>query len=93
MAAHGIDISDRRTKHLRTFARRRFDRVVSLCDRVREVCPEFPGHPGIVHWSITDPSAATETERNAAFERTAAEIEWRVRYLIARMENPEETNA
>lgn len=90
MAQRGVDISDRRTRHLREFSRRRFDKVVSLCDRVREVCPEFPGNPETVHWSMPDPSAAgtTAAERYAAFERTAAELEWRVRYLIARIEHP-----
>jgi protein-tyrosine-phosphatase len=92
MATWGIDISDRRTKHLRTFVRRRFDQVVSLCDRVREVCPEFPGSPETVHWSIADPGTAgtTDQESYSAFERTATEIEWRVRFLLARLETPRE---
>ncbi|HET6951486.1 MAG TPA: ArsR family transcriptional regulator [Acidimicrobiales bacterium] len=90
MAERGIDISGRRTKHLGEFAHRRFDHVVSLCDRVREVCPEFPGDPETLHWSIADPSAAgaTDDESYAAFERTATEIDWRVRFLLARIENP-----
>src|SRR4029077_19812646 len=45
LAARGIDISDRRSKHLDRFRRRRFDYVITLCDRVREVCPEFPTDP------------------------------------------------
>ena len=43
MRERGIDIAGRRSKHLDEFAGRRFDYVISLCDRVREVCPEFPG--------------------------------------------------
>ena len=43
MREHGLDISERRPKHLDTFAGQRFGYVISLCDRVREVCPEFPG--------------------------------------------------
>ena len=31
--------------------------MISLCDRVREVCPEFPGHPETIHWSIANPAA------------------------------------
>ena len=42
---HGIDLAGHRSKHLSVFAEQRFDRVISLCDRVREVCPEFPGRP------------------------------------------------
>ena len=43
LAARGIDIRGRTSKHLDRFRHRRLDYVVSLCDRVREVCPEFPG--------------------------------------------------
>ena len=45
MGERGIDISGHRPKHLDRFARSRFDRVITLCDKVREICPEFPGPP------------------------------------------------
>ena len=54
---HGIDLAGHESKHLDVFADQRFDWVISLCDRVREVCPEFPGHPETIHWSIPDPAA------------------------------------
>ncbi len=57
MAEHGVDIAGRPTKSLTRFAGNRFDRVVTLCDRVREICPEFPGTPIVAHWSIADPAA------------------------------------
>ena len=44
MRKRGIDISGNRTKHLDEFVSQRFDQVITLCDRVREVCPEFPSH-------------------------------------------------
>ena len=81
MRNRGIDISARRSKRLNEFSDRRFDYVISLCDRVREVCPEFPGAPEQIHWSIPDP--AREPGRNfPAFERTAAELETRIGFLI-----------
>src|SRR5262245_8496706 len=49
---HGIDLAGHHPKHFDSFAEKRFDWVISLCDRVREVCPEFPGQPETVHWSI-----------------------------------------
>src|SRR5258708_7294901 len=59
MRGYGIDLSGRRSKHLSEFSTHRFDYVITLCDRVREVCPEFPGGPEPIHWSIPDPAAAS----------------------------------
>ena len=84
MRDRGIDISGRRSKHLSEFAGRRFDYVISLCDRVREVCPDFPGAPELIHWSIPDPAreSGRDEQTRPAFERTAAEIESRIGFLI-----------
>ena len=84
MRKRGIDISGNRTKHLDEFVSQRFDRVITLCDRVREVCPEFPSHPELVHWSMPDPAQAGPTDRASypAFEATAAELETRISFLI-----------
>jgi protein-tyrosine-phosphatase len=87
MAERGIDISDRTTKHLRRFTRMHFDRVITLCDRVREVCPEFKGHPAPVHWSMPDPSLEGDTDDVTlpAFERTAKELESRIGFLLPQL--------
>jgi protein-tyrosine-phosphatase/DNA-binding transcriptional ArsR family regulator len=87
MAERGIDISGHRSKHLDRFTRHRFDRVITLCDKVREVCPEFPGQPTTVHWSMADPAAegsGGDTDYRA-FIRTADEIDVRVGLLIAQL--------
>jgi ArsR family transcriptional regulator, arsenate/arsenite/antimonite-responsive transcriptional repressor / arsenate reductase (thioredoxin) len=80
----GIAISHNRTKHLDEFAGQRFDLVVTLCDKVREVCPEFPSQPGLVHWSLADPalSGTTDAETHPAFEALATELETRIRFLL-----------
>ena len=83
MREHGIDISGCRSKHLEEFAGQRFGYVITLCDRVREVCPEFPGHPQLIHWSIADP--AGEADPRAAFRRVAAELRTRIGFLLARL--------
>jgi protein-tyrosine-phosphatase/DNA-binding transcriptional ArsR family regulator len=82
MARRGIDISGNRSKHLRRFRRTHFDQVITLCDKVREVCPEFPGAPAAAHWSTPDPSA---DGGRPAFEGVAADLELRVSSLIARL--------
>lgn len=80
MAERGIDLSDARPKHLDEFAGQRFDRVITLCDRVREACPEFPGRPATAHWSIADPAA--DPEGRPAFHRVAAELAERIDFLL-----------
>jgi protein-tyrosine-phosphatase len=81
----GIDAGSRSSKHLSTFAAQRFDYVITLCDKVREVCPEFPGHPGYIHWSIPDPAASGDADRVTlpAFRRVAGELDRRLAYLLA----------
>ena len=59
MRAHGVDLTGRRAKHFDEFLDQRFDCVVTVCDRVREVCPEFPG-ARTIHWSIPDPAESGE---------------------------------
>jgi protein-tyrosine-phosphatase len=88
MRERGIDLSGNRSKHLSEFSRRRFDYVISLCDRVREVCPEFPGGPELIHWSIPDPARepGTDEETLPAFERTATELSARIGFLIEAIE-------
>lgn len=94
MAERGIDISGQTAKHLDRFARSRFDYVITLCDRVREVCPELPGHPTAAHWSIPDPAAGGETDDATltAFEQTACDLEVRIGHLIARLSTTERGN-
>jgi protein-tyrosine-phosphatase/DNA-binding transcriptional ArsR family regulator len=97
MKRRGIDISGNHTKHLDLFVSQRFDFVITLCDRVREVCPELPSHPTLIHWSIPDPALEGTTDRATypAFERTVTELETRIRFLIALIDgsSPRRTTA
>jgi protein-tyrosine-phosphatase/DNA-binding transcriptional ArsR family regulator len=88
MRERGIDLAGRRSKHLSEFAAQRFDYVISLCDRVREVCPEFPGGPELIHWSIPDPAREPGSDEVTlpAFERTATELHSRIGFLIEAIE-------
>jgi ArsR family transcriptional regulator, arsenate/arsenite/antimonite-responsive transcriptional repressor / arsenate reductase (thioredoxin) len=80
MAEHGIDLAAARAKHMDEFVGHRFDYVITLCDRVREVCREFPGDPEPIHWSIPDP--AQSPDGYPAFQRTAAELADRIEFLL-----------
>jgi protein-tyrosine-phosphatase/DNA-binding transcriptional ArsR family regulator len=84
MREHGIDIAGRQAKHMSTFAGQRFDYVISLCDRVREICPEFPGPPEVIHWSIPDPAGGGSAAGTyPAFRAVAADLRTRVGFLLA----------
>ncbi|WP_216212165.1 arsenate reductase/protein-tyrosine-phosphatase family protein [Amycolatopsis aidingensis] len=80
----GIDTYDQCPRHLDALTGRRFDHVITLCDKAREVCPEFGSHSRRVHWSIPEPARADDTDQAsyAAFQRTAADIDIRIRHLL-----------
>jgi protein-tyrosine-phosphatase/DNA-binding transcriptional ArsR family regulator len=83
MAALGIDISQQQSKHLDVFANQSFDYIITVCDRVREVCPLFPNDPERIHWSFADPAAVQDAAaRERAFQQTAQQLLTRIRHLI-----------
>jgi protein-tyrosine-phosphatase len=91
---HDIDLTGHRSKHLNVFAEQTFDQVVTLCDRVREICPEFHGEPESSHWSMPDP-AAGEVDGDAtyeAFQQTADELETRIGFLVAALADRADTD-
>ncbi len=83
MAEPGIDISAQRAKGLSDVPQD-VDLVVTVCDRVAETCPLFPGAKRILHWSLPDPAAVegTPEEVRQAFRGVRKEIEqWAQRLL------------
>ncbi|MEU7824783.1 ArsR family transcriptional regulator [Catellatospora sp. NPDC049133] len=80
MAEYGIDLTGAQSKHLDIYADQTFGQVITLCDRVREVCPEFGGCPPSAHWSTPDP--AGDPDGYPAFQRVAAELAERVDFLL-----------
>ncbi|HEV2583920.1 MAG TPA: ArsR family transcriptional regulator [Ktedonobacteraceae bacterium] len=88
MASIGIDISQQRSKHFDEFLGQSFDRIITVCDRVRESCPNFPGDPERIHWSIADPVAASGSEQEVfhAFEQVSLQLTNRIRFLLILLE-------
>lgn len=91
MAAMSIDISQQRAKHFDEFRGQSFDYVITVCDRVKEICPTFPGNPEPehIHWSFPDPSRmdGSEEEKYAVFEQIAQQLRTRIRYLLIMLEH------
>lgn len=84
----GIDMSQARPKHFDDFLGQHFDSIVTVCDRVREVCPVFPDDPERIHWSFPDPALVegSEETRFHAFEQTSLQLATRIRLLIMLLE-------
>ena len=81
MDARGLDLRSQRSKHLDEFAGQRFDYVITVRSRARGL-PEFPDSPRTMHWSMADPAS----EGDVAFDRTADELELRIRFLLHTIE-------
>jgi ArsR family transcriptional regulator, arsenate/arsenite/antimonite-responsive transcriptional repressor / arsenate reductase (thioredoxin) len=84
----GIPTEELRSKSLEEFAGQSFDIIVTVCDRVRESCPTFPGDPERIHWSFADPAAVEGSldERHRAFEQTSLQLVTRLRFLLILLE-------
>ena len=81
----GIDISGQQPRHLDTLAGRRFDRVITLCDKARESRLEFTHHPRRIHWSIPDPATTSGADQTSysVFRHLAADIDTRIRHQLS----------
>ena len=84
MRESGIDITHQRSKPLDQFRSQSFDYIITVCDRVRDRCPTFPGDNRRIHWGFADPAAVTgsDAERTAAFRRARNEIAERLRLWV-----------
>ena len=80
---YGIDIRGRQPQSLTAVARRRFDYVITVCDKIREF-PRDHGSATTMHWSLPDPSAAADTDRASypEFRRVATELNSRIGFLL-----------
>ncbi len=85
----GIDMSRAIPKHVSTLQGQHFDAIVTVCDRVREVCPTFADEPERIHWSFPDPALAEGSEETLyyAFEQTSLQLATRIRLLMTLLES------
>jgi protein-tyrosine-phosphatase len=78
---YGIDLRGR-PRPLAAVARRRFDYVITLCDKVREYADEH-GVATAMHWSLPDPAAAGGGRASyPEFRRAASELDSRIDSLL-----------
>ncbi|GIE80557.1 ArsR family transcriptional regulator [Actinoplanes philippinensis] len=75
LAARGIPPPETGPTHVSRLTGERFDHVITLCDRVKEVCPAFDA-PRQAHWSIPEPVAAPD------FDRLADQLTERIGFFV-----------
>lgn len=85
MEAIGINMHEQYPKHFERYQGQHFDAIVTVCDRVREVCPTFPDDPERIHWSFPDPAEAIGEKalQYVVFERMGMQLTFRLRLLIS----------
>lgn len=83
MAERGVDLTGHAPSHLSDYTGQRFDAVITVCDRAREVCPTFDGGAQVQHWSLPDPLAVPErAARLNALRAIADELTDRISGLM-----------
>lgn len=86
---YGYGVAGFRSKSWDEFAvpgASRLDFVLTVCDSAAgETCPVWPGQPVTAHWGVEDPAAfpGPEGAQRAVFRRVYAELERRIRLLLA----------
>jgi arsenate reductase len=62
-----------------------WDFVITVCDRAKESCPVFPGHPVLAHWGMPDPAAVEgdDAAKRAAFRNAFVLLGRRIDLLLA----------
>jgi arsenate reductase len=80
----GIDLAGQSSKHLDAVPWREADTVVTLCGEADESCPALAAEVRRVHWPLSDPTRAPESQRLQVFREVRDEIRWRVASLWPR---------
>jgi len=80
-----IDASNARSKSLDEFTDQKFDYIITVCNKARDACPNFPGDTQHIHWGFDDPAAfeGSDEERLKLFRQVYTEMLGRIRSWIA----------
>ncbi len=76
----GIDWSAATSKSVTQFTGLPYDYVVTVCDRVRQACPLFPGANQSLHWDLADPAEVKGSDQDKlnAFRATYEDLRGRI---------------
>ncbi|NJP04795.1 MAG: arsenate reductase ArsC [Chloroflexaceae bacterium] len=84
MADSNIDITQQQSNHLNDYIDQDFDVIITVCDRIKDICPTFPNDPERIHWSFPDPAAVEGSDRDRlqAFRKTRNEMQTRIHGFV-----------
>jgi arsenate reductase len=85
LAEAGIEWRGKVPRGLDGLDQEHWDFVITVCDRARESCPYFPGHPVLAHWGMPDPAEVegSDDAKRAAFRDTFVTLSRRIDLLLA----------
>ncbi|MFV3339881.1 arsenate reductase ArsC (plasmid) [Pseudomonas shirazica] len=75
----GVDAQGLRSKSIDEFEGKRFDYVITLCDKSALECQALPGAGEVLAWNFEDPVTSTKPE---AFRHTLHEIHERIKMFV-----------
>jgi arsenate reductase len=85
LARHGIDWAGHQPRSVDGLESEPWDAVITVCDKAREACPVFPGHPAMAHWGMDDPAEVVGSDevRREAFWQASLLLRKRVELMLA----------
>lgn len=80
----GFNLAGKKPKSLQEYVQTDFDFIITLCDKMKESCPTFPGKPIFAHWGMPDPADFDGDDANKlrVFDKTFRELSNRIHLFI-----------
>jgi arsenate reductase len=85
LARHSITWAGHQPRTVAGLEHQPWDAVITVCDKAREACPIFPGHPAIAHWGMSDPAevVGSDEARREAFWQASLLLRQRIELMLA----------
>ena len=62
MKEWGIDIQNQKSKSVNNFLEENIEIIITVCEKAKQVCPNFPNGRTRIHWDIKDPFHSWDSE-------------------------------